>query len=125
MAAPTRATTLTRDYRLVTLHSTDLAETYETAASIEDRGGQVMHLYGPRVMIGRIPGQQTRSITARSAVDGIYAAPVRSAPAQLSPAEALGLAAWNLRQSSPYQRSKARRPRDGDLLASLGRCCGA
>jgi hypothetical protein len=100
--------------RLITLRSDELPDAHREAARIEDAGGQVLHIYGPRVLIGHVPPRMQDQVAARPAVLGLHAESIARTPARLSEAEELGIAAWNLRQSPEYDQAKAARPRDGE-----------
>jgi hypothetical protein len=97
---------------LVMLRSDELPTTHTVASAIEASGGQVMHLFGPRVMIGKVPAKLRRKVQARSEVRSLHADAVSRSPAPLSETEQLGLQAWNLRQSASYSEAKMERPRD-------------
>src|SRR5262249_13389504 len=102
------------NHKLVLLRSDELPATHEVVAAIEASGGQVAHVFGPRVIIGKVPAKAQQRVTARSEVRSLFEASVTRAPAPISETEQLGLEAWNLRQSPAFADAKAERPRDGD-----------
>jgi hypothetical protein len=106
--------------KLITLPSADLPETYRAANAIEGAGGQVMHIFGPRVIIGDVPGAVATAIgRARPSTRRAAEAPA-SAPAASSETEQLGIEAWNFRQSKAFVESKTERPRDGEPWSVRG-----
>ena len=98
---------------LVVLHSDELPESHRASEAIEGSGGQVMHRYGSRVLIGRISEKVGQGLAARRDVRSLHHAAVVREPEKLSEAEQLGLEAWNLRQSKDFEEAKVERPRDG------------
>jgi len=84
------------------------------AASLDAPGGQVMHIYGPRVMIGRIPQEATVFMAEAAPSARVEAAALEQIPEDLSEAERLGLEAWNARQSEEFAQAKEERPRAED-----------
>ncbi|HEX8920533.1 MAG TPA: hypothetical protein VF766_03585, partial [Pyrinomonadaceae bacterium] len=109
-----RNVTQTANQSLVVLRSDEMPESYSAAATIEESGAQVMHRFGPRVLIGRIPEGAQESITAQAGVRSVHAEEVSRAPERLTETEELGLEAWNLRNSPMYEEAKAERPRNGE-----------
>jgi hypothetical protein len=99
---------------LIMLHSDELPNMHQAAASVEESGGQILHMFGPRVMIGQMSGKIQSKIKAQAEVRSITAEAVVRAPAPLSETEQLGLEAWNLRQSAEFAKAKAYRPRQGE-----------
>lgn len=83
------------------------------AARVAPAGAQVMHVYGPRVMIGRVPPESTAALRAAAPVARIADAAVEQIPPDLSEAERLGLEAWNARQTDEFARAKEERPHSG------------
>lgn len=81
------------------------------AARVAPPGAQVMHVYGPRVMIGRVPQEAAVSMRAAAPAARITEEAVEQVPEDLSEAERLGMEAWNTRQSEEYARAKEQRPR--------------
>src|SRR5262245_32655931 len=71
---------------LILLHSDELPDTYREAATIEGSGGQVLHIYGSRVMIGQVPAQIQDKVAASKAVRSLRVAAPATAPARLSEA---------------------------------------
>lgn len=108
------------DQSLITLSASELEETRRVASFVAESGGQVLHLYGPRVMIGRVPPPAGGAVEERDEVVALTAEPVAEAPEPLTEAETLGLAAWNLRLSPEYDEAKAERPRGGLVWDSPG-----
>jgi hypothetical protein len=106
--------TQTANQSLVFLRSDELPQTHTVADAIEASGGQATHLFGNRVIIGRVPAQARRRMRARSDVRGLHTSTISRSPAPLSETEQLGLEAWNLRQSSNFADAKAERVRDGE-----------
>jgi len=96
---------------MILLESRQLSATYRTSEHLEADGGQILHRYGTRVLICDIPSRG-RGVTSLPNVRGYHAGPVEP-PGRLSDVEAMGLAAWNLRQSARYATAKARRPHEG------------
>lgn len=88
-----------------------LPEAQGLAAPMLSAGGKrrVIHQYGSRVVVM----EDADDTAAQTAI-----APSMQAAAEvlsgLSPEEQLGYAAYELRESSDYQRAKAARPRDGE-----------
>lgn len=80
-----------------------------SAAARVAQGAQVMHVYGPRVMIGRVPQEAIASMRAAR----VEEAAVEQIPEDLSEAERLGLEAWNARQTDEFARAKEERPHSG------------
>jgi hypothetical protein len=97
------------------MRSDELPQAHRAALDIEQGGGQVMHIFGPRVMIGRVPEGARGEVAAAAAVRSLHAEErVSRAPEALSETEQLGLEAWNLRQSPEFEEAKRERPRDGE-----------
>jgi hypothetical protein len=97
------------------MRSDELPETHRAAAGIEQGGGQVMHIFGPRVIIGRVPEGDRQAVEAAPAVRSLHAEErVARAPEPLTETEQLGLEAWNLRQSEEFEEAKRERPREGE-----------
>src|SRR5262245_57048264 len=65
---------------LILLHSDELPDTYREAATIEGSGGQVLHIYGSRVMIGQVPAQIHEKVAANKAVQSLRVAAPATAP---------------------------------------------
>ena len=99
---------------VITLQSDDLQETYGAINAIEQAGGQILHVYGPRVLVGHVPARARTRAVARVSVRDIAAEPVSRAPGPISETERLGLEAWNVRQSPAFAAAKAERPRAGE-----------
>lgn len=75
--------------------------------------GQAMHVYGPRVMIGRVPRQGIEALRTAAPAARIAETAAEEIPEDLSEVERLGLAAWNARQSEEFARAKEERPHSG------------
>ena len=71
----------------------------------------VMHVYGPRVMIGPMPQEAAAVMMAAAPAVRVEDSALDEIPEDLSEAERLGLQAWNVRQSEEYARAKEERPR--------------
>jgi hypothetical protein len=99
---------------LIVLRSDELPDAYQAAGAIEASGAQVMHMYGPRVMIGQVPAKAKDRIRGHDEVRSLAAEPVARAPQRMSETEEIGLEAWNLRQSPDFAEAKAERPREGE-----------
>ena len=110
-----RNITQTTNQSLIVMRSDELPETHRAADSIERAGGEVMHIFGQRVLIGRIPESAHASLSKKSEVRSLHAEErVARALAPLSETEQLGLEAWNLRNSPEYTEAKRERPREGE-----------
>lgn len=84
----------------------------ERAASlVADRGGRVLHVYGSRVLIGRMPLEDAGMEASIARVEN---AVIEETPENLSETEFLGLAAWNARQTEEFTSTKEQRPLEGD-----------
>ena len=106
--------TQTAGQSCVVLRTEDLPETHSVAASIEQSGSQVMHMFGNRVMIAQTRGEIPQSISGSSEVRSVnFEKAIARAPENLTETEELGLAAWNLRQSPDFEAAKRERPREG------------
>lgn len=106
--------TQTAGQSLVMLRSDELSETHRAASNIERNGGEVMHIFGSRVVIGRVPEGQQEEVAAAPEVRSLHAEEsVSRSPAALTETEQLGLEAWNLRQSPEFEEAKRYRPREG------------
>jgi hypothetical protein len=99
--------------QLVILADGDGPTTHRAMGAIEARGGQVIQRYGDRVLICAAPPRAAEAIDALKSVRAIYGTPVERAPRSVTPAEELGIAAWNLRRSKDFAEAKAERPREG------------
>jgi hypothetical protein len=107
--------TQTAGQSCVVLRSDELSETHRAATNIERGGGEVMHIFGPRVVIGRVPEGEQAGVAAAPEVRSLHAGErVSRAPATLTETEQLGLEAWNLRQSPEFEEAKRYRPREGE-----------
>jgi hypothetical protein len=107
--------TQTGGQSLIMMRSDELPETHRAAARIEQGGGEVMHIFGPRLMIGRVPEKIREGVAAAPTVRSLHADErVSRAPEPLSETEQLGLEAWNLRQSEGFVEAKRERPREGE-----------
>ncbi|MBA3316044.1 MAG: hypothetical protein H0T47_22495 [Planctomycetaceae bacterium] len=102
------------DLSVVNLQSDDLANSYQAINAIEAAGGQVMHIFGPGLLIARVPARAQAALKKRSEVRPLRADGIALASEPTSEAEQLGLEAWNLRQSDQFADAKAERPRDGE-----------
>jgi hypothetical protein len=101
--------------RLILLNADELPQAHEAASLIEDSGGQVLHMYGPRVMIGRVPEIIDKAAPPQLALHEMAAAmPADMVAEPVSEAEQLGLDAWNMRQSAEFKEAKEARARDGE-----------
>jgi hypothetical protein len=100
--------------KLITLRSEEMQEAHQAGAAIEEEGGQVLHMYGPRVMIAQVPASAERKVAAKKSVRSVSRETVARAPERLTEVEELGLEAWNLRQSPEFEEAKAERPKEGE-----------
>src|SRR4051794_22104104 len=106
--------------QMILLDGDDVAESYRVSELIESNGGQVVHRYGSRVLIGSVPAEVERGLTSRRGVRSVRAESIGRRVPRLSEAESLGVAAWNLRRSRPYAGAKAARPRGGGPWGPAG-----
>lgn len=100
--------------RLVVLRRDPAQGGHAAAARLEAAGGAVVHRYGPRVMVAKVPRRAAKAIDALPEVRSMGVAAVDRPPAGATETEALGVAAWNLRQSRQFMAAKRARPRDGE-----------
>ncbi len=100
--------------QIILLDGDDVPESYRVSELIESNGGQVVHRYGSRVLIGSVPAEVERGLTSRRGVRSVRAESIGRRVPRLSEAESLGVAAWNLRRSVTYAEAKAARPLDGE-----------
>lgn len=84
------------------------------AARGDGQEGRMLHIYGPRVVIGKDLKGATRGDLESNAAVQVTLEPVEEVPEDLSEAEFLGLSAWNLRLTEDFDRAKAERPREGE-----------
>ena len=111
--SPAQATQ-TSGQSCVLLRTDELPVSHRVAASIEDTGAQVMHMFGNRVMIAQTRDDIPQSIAAKSEVRSVQTEePFTRSTGKLSVTEELGLEAWNLRQSPEFASAKRERPREG------------
>jgi hypothetical protein len=82
--------------------------------AVEDAGGHVIAMYGPRVWIAQVDRARSTRLgeapEVRSVFEGLV--PVE-ASTELDETGRLGIAAWNARHSAEHQRAKAARPGEG------------
>jgi hypothetical protein len=100
--------------RLVVLSDGDGPVAHKSIAAIEDRGAQVLHRYGERVLICAGPASATSGLERLPIVRSVTSSATERLPRRLSAAEELGVSAWNLRRSREYDRAKKNRPREGE-----------
>ena len=103
----------TTGQRLLVLAEGDGPATHRAIGTIEGRGAQVLHRYGDRVLICAAGKASADALDAIPSVKGVHGAPINRLPKGASPAEELGISAWNLRRSAGFAEAKADRPRDG------------
>jgi hypothetical protein len=97
---------------LIVLEAKELPETFEATDRLEAAGGQILHRYGSRVLVGDVPTRATRGIAARAGIKA-YTAAVPETPKKLTETEQLGVEAWNLRVTRKFASAKASRPHEG------------
>ena len=106
---------------LIILDAKGVADIRGTAARLEEVGVSVLHRYGSRVLIGEVPPAGGRGVAAKRGVRSFHAGAVRDKPRGLSAAEAVGLAAWDLRVSRRYATAKANAATRWSALGCRGR----
>src|SRR4051794_14596968 len=82
---------------------------------------RVVHMYGTRVMI-----VEDSSEAGSAGASDLSLEPTADVMESLQPDEKLGLAAYQLRESSTYKTAKANRPKDGeswDSSSEMQRSC--
>ena len=82
------------------------------ASSLARGGGRIMHRYGDRVLLAEVPPGAEAGLHADAQARGAVAA-AAATPDDLTETEALGVAAFYLRQSPEYAAAKAARPHQG------------
>lgn len=97
---------------LVVLDAPQLPDTFRAIDGLTARGGRVLHRYGKRIVIGDLPASAARGVTRTPGIAAYHAGAVARRPRGLSPSEALGVAAWDLRQSRAFATAKKKRPHD-------------
>lgn len=105
---------------LIVLDASQLPDTMRVTDGVEDRGGHVLHRYGTRILIGDLSASAARGVTGAPGVVRYHAGAVEDRPRRLTEAEALGVSAWNLRQSRAFATAKRGRPHDGLRWDSTG-----
>ncbi|HEX9435845.1 MAG TPA: hypothetical protein VGA16_01645 [Candidatus Limnocylindria bacterium] len=109
---------------LVVLDAAHLPDTFRVTDGVRDRGGRVLHRYGKRILIGALPTAAARGVTRTKGVVRYHAGAVDARPRGLTQTEALGVAAWDLRQSRPFETAKKERPHDGLRWDATGVAAG-
>ena len=109
---------------LIVLDATQLHETIRASDGVEKRGGRVLHRYGNSVLIGDLPPSTAKQIGGTPGVLRHYTGKVEERPTRLTPTEALGINAWNLRQSREFEKVKKERPHDGLRWDATGIAAG-
>lgn len=79
------------------------------AMALAGRGGRILHQYGKRVLLAQMPPGAEDAVAATLSPGAVGAAVAEG----LTQAEALGLAAFRLRESTEFAQAKASRPRQG------------
>src|SRR5262245_44742362 len=102
------------DQHLVRLEARDVSEAYRAVAQIEAGGAQVLHMYGPQVLIARATGASRARIADVPSVAAASRGPVRAGAAPLTETEEMGLRAWDHLRSPEFARAKRQRPRQGE-----------
>jgi len=97
---------------LIVLDAAQHPETARIADGLEGRGGHILHRYGTHVLIGDVPASAAKGITDTRGVSGYHTGALEERPRRLSETEALGVSAWNLRQSRGFATAKKSRPHD-------------
>ncbi len=99
--------------QLILLDSDQVNKTLSVSDDLARRGGRIFHRYGTRVVIGDVPTPAAQGVAGTPGVVSHHAGAVADRPQRLSPTEALGVGAWNLRHSREYATAKKQRPHDG------------
>src|SRR6266545_1632672 len=97
---------------LIVLDAAQHPETARITDGLEGRGGHILHRYGTHVLIGDVPASAAKGITDTRGVSGYHTGALEERPRRLSETEALGVSAWNLRQSRGFATAKKSRPHD-------------
>ena len=97
---------------LIVLEGKGLPNAFGAADRLEAAGGQVVHRYGSRILVGDVPRQATRGVAGRGM--RAYTAALPETPKKMSETEAIGVEAWNLRHTRRFASAKADRPHEGE-----------
>ncbi|HEX8681477.1 MAG TPA: hypothetical protein VF707_04135 [Ardenticatenaceae bacterium] len=98
--------------QLIVLPSPDPSLFEETVAVINELGGRVSQVYGPRVLLANLPDEGREGLD--QALEGIFPPQgAEGAPFPMAVGESLGIDAWNLRASPEFTEAKGQRPRVG------------
>src|SRR4051794_41776532 len=95
--------------QIILLDGDDVPESYRVSELIESNGGQVVHRYGSRVLIGSVPAEGERGLTSRRGVRSVRAGAIGRRGAGLSGAGSPGAAAWDPRRGRRDVRGRGGR----------------